>query len=282
MHINDAMFTALRGMGYQGAVPDMLLKYYNGLRDDVLFRRDFTTGRTGPDMTYSDETAEFDEDGLILEPDQVLSYNNTFTFDQTKGALLVQGIKIDCTKAEMQADSLVSHRIFNWNGGTVNDGIHIHQVSPSFRSRGVVNTVFTNISTMTPTTTYDVMVEWNAATNEMSIGKSTDGAAWAWSTMVYTGALNTNNTIRIGGLSTFTRHIKTVTIFGGFTNLYNKNVPELVVPTYKNIPDATYQFLKAKGLSSKTTPDMWYEYLSGLSFTGALPDMQKQYWESLI
>lgn len=48
--------------------------------------------------------------------------------------------------------------------------------------------------------------------------------------------------------------------------------------TAAQINDAEYQFLLARGVPAEALNDMWFRFLTGLGYTGALSDMQHQFW----
>ena len=46
-----------------------------------------------------------------------------------------------------------------------------------------------------------------------------------------------------------------------------------------NISAAENEFLKARaGVTTTNTPDMWFQYLRGKGYTGAIRDMKLQWW----
>jgi len=66
-----------------------------------------------------------------------------------------------------------------------------------------------------------------------------------------------------------------------FPNDYN----QLLLAYYKtngatsnDLQDAEYEFLIAQGATPATIPDMWFEWLGSLSYTGALSDRIKSFW----
>ena len=48
--------------------------------------------------------------------------------------------------------------------------------------------------------------------------------------------------------------------------------------TSDDIQDAEREFLIAQGATPATNQDMWYEFLRSRGYTGALPDMIKDFW----
>jgi hypothetical protein len=48
--------------------------------------------------------------------------------------------------------------------------------------------------------------------------------------------------------------------------------------TSDDIQDAEREFLVAQGVSTAATPDMWYELLTVLGYSGTLSGMLQEYW----
>lgn len=48
--------------------------------------------------------------------------------------------------------------------------------------------------------------------------------------------------------------------------------------TSSDINDAESEFLIAQGATPAAIPDMWYEVLTSLGYTGSLSDMVKDFW----
>lgn len=49
----------------------------------------------------------------------------------------------------------------------------------------------------------------------------------------------------------------------------------------ESLQDAESRWLKSKGVTSSSLNDMWFEYLSGIGFSGSLSDMKLNYWSIL-
>lgn len=46
------------------------------------------------------------------------------------------------------------------------------------------------------------------------------------------------------------------------------------------LQDRERNWLKANGVAEAQLQDMWYEFLTGRGYTGALDDMKKEYWDA--
>lgn len=71
----------------------------------------------------------------------------------------------------------------------------------------------------------------------------------------------------------------------GYTGATNEMLVDWLIAggaTSTTLPDAWAEWLAAKGYTSGHRTDNWFSYLRGAGHTGALSDMELQFWSDQI